>query len=115
MNILVQREDLLAEMGYKQPPQPKLLKMVDEVLGLLGDLLEPNLAFGEILDENSLPPFLLGAALKYVGAATLGPKLETKVKELFDERKPAESYILDTAAVPDEYLPTVFADSGPSS
>jgi hypothetical protein len=97
LNILVQREDLLAEMGYKQPPQPKLLKMVDEVLGLLGDLLEPNLAFGEILDENSLPPFLLGAALKYVGAATLGPKLETKVKELFDERKPAESYILDTA------------------
>ena len=97
MNILVQRKDLLAEMGYKQPPQPKLLEMADEVLALLGKLLEPNLVFREISDENNLPAFLSGAALKYVGAATLGPKLENKVKELFDGRRPAESYILDTA------------------
>jgi hypothetical protein len=97
LSIRVQREELLAEIGYRQPPQPRLLEMVDEMLGLLGDLIEPNLAFKEIPDENSLPPFLMGAALKYVGAATLGPKLENKVKELFDERKPAESYIMDTA------------------
>ena len=97
MNIRVQREDLLAEMGYKHPPQPKLLEMVDDMLGLLGDLIEPNLAFKEIPDENGVPPFLVGAALKYAGAATLGPKLDNKVKALFDERRPAESYILDTA------------------
>jgi len=97
LNLRVHREDLLAEMGYRQPPQPKLLEMVDEMLGLLGDLIEPNLAFKEIHGNKGLPPFLVGAALKYAGAATLGPKLENRVKELSDERKAAESYILDTA------------------
>ena len=97
MNIQVHREDLLKQIGYKEPPQPKLLEIVDEILGLLEDLVEPTQVFKEIQDEKDLPPFLMGAVLKYAGAATLGPKLENKVKDLFDEGKPAEAYILDTA------------------
>jgi hypothetical protein len=97
LNIQVHREDLLKQIGYKEPPQPKLLEIVDEILGLLEDLVEPTQAFKEIQDEKDLPPFLMGAALKYAGAATLGPKLENRVKDLFDEGKPAEAYILDTA------------------
>jgi len=97
LNIQVHREDLLKQIGYKEPPQPKLLKIVDEILGLMEDLVEPTQAFKEIQDEKDLPPFLMGAALKYSGAATLGPKLENRVKDLFDEGKPAEAYILDTA------------------
>jgi len=97
LNIKVSREDLLKQLGYKDPPQPRLLDMVLEMLGLLGGLVEPRLAFKEIQEENELPPFLSGAALKYAGAATLGPKLENKVKDLFDEGKAVEAYILDTA------------------
>lgn len=97
MIVRVHREELLEEMGYRRPPQPKLIDMVDEMLGLLRDLIEPHSVFKEIFDEKDLPPFLAGAVLKYAGAVTLGPRLENKVKELFDERKPAESYILDTA------------------
>ena len=97
MNIKVSRKDLLKQLGYKDPPQPRLLDMVLEMLGLLGGLVEPRLAFKEIQEENELPPFLSGAALKYAGAATLGPKLENKVKDLFEEGKAVEAYILDTA------------------
>lgn len=97
MNIKVSREDLLKQLGYKDPPQPRLLDMVLEMLGLLGGLVEPRLAFKEIQEENELPPFLSGAVLKYAGAATLGPKLENKVKDLFEEGKAVEAYILDTA------------------
>jgi len=97
LNIRVQREELLRQIGYRQPPESRLLKMIDDVLALLGDLIEHKLAFKVIQDEQSLPPFLVGAALKYAGGATLGQKLENKVKELFDEEKPAEAYILDTA------------------
>jgi hypothetical protein len=97
LNIQIHREDLLKQIGYKEPPQPKLLKIVDEILGLLKDLVEPRQGFKEIHDEKDLPPFLMGAALKYAGAVTLGPKLENKVKDLFDGGKPAEAYILDTA------------------
>lgn len=97
MNIQIHREELLKQIGYKEPPQPRLLEMVDEVLGLLEELIEPKQAFKEIEDQKDLPPFLIGAVLKYTGAATLGPKFENKVKDLFDEGKPAEAYILDTA------------------
>jgi len=97
LNIKVSREDLLKQLGYKDPPQPRLLDMVLEMLGLLGGLVEPRLAFKEIQEENELPPFLSGAALKYAGAGTLGPKLENKVKDLFEEGKAVEAYILDTA------------------
>ena len=97
MNIRIQMEDLLKEIGYSRPPQQKLLNLVEEVLGLLTDLIEPNLNFKEIQGQEDFPPFLIGADLKYAGAATLGPKLENKVKGLFDEGKPAEAYILDTA------------------
>lgn len=97
MKIQVPREDLLKQIGYRESPQPKLLRMTDEMLGLLRDLLEPRLSFKAIQGEEELPPFLMGAVLKYVGAATLGPKLESKVKDLFDESRPAEAYILDTA------------------
>jgi hypothetical protein len=97
LNIQVSREDLLKQIGYKEPPQPRLLDMAVEMLGLVEGLVEPRLAFKEIQDEKDLPPFLTGAVLKYAGAATLGPKLENKVKDLFDEGKPTEAYILDTA------------------
>ena len=97
MNIQVSREELLKQLGYKDPPQPRLLDMVLEVLGLLGDLVEPRLAFKGIQGDNELPAFLRGAVLKYAGAATLGLKLENKVKDLFDEGKAVEAYILDTA------------------
>jgi len=97
LSIQVHREDLLKQIGYGQPPQRKLLDMVDKMLGLLGDLIEPRHAFKDIQGESDLPPFLAGAVLKYIGAATLGPKLENKVKDLFDQGKPAEAYILDTA------------------
>jgi hypothetical protein len=97
LNIKVSRKDLLKQLGYKDPPQPRLLDMVLEVLGLLGGLVEPRLALKEIQEDNELPPFLSGAVLKYAGAATLGPKLENKVKDLFDEGKAVEAYILDTA------------------
>jgi hypothetical protein len=97
LTIQVPREDLLKQIGYREPPQPKLLEIVDEMLGLLKDLLEPRLAFKEIQDEKDLSAFLSGAVLKYAGAVTLGPKLEDKVKDLFDRGKPAEAYILDIA------------------
>jgi len=97
LKIQVPRQDLLKQIGYKESPQPKLLRMADEMLGLLDRLVEPRRTFKAILEEEDLPPFLIGAALKYVGAATLGPKLENRVKDLFEEGKPAEAYILDTA------------------
>lgn len=97
MKIRVPRQDLLKQIGYRESPQPKLLRMADEMLGLLKDLFEPRLSFKAIQGEEDLPPFLMGSVLKYVGAATLGPKLESKVKDLFDEGRPAEAYILDTA------------------
>lgn len=97
MNLQVSREDLLRRLGYKNPPQPRLAGMVVEMLSLLEGLIEPRLTFKGIEDEENLPPFLEGAVLKFVGAATLGPKLEDKVKGLFDEGKAAEAYILDTA------------------
>lgn len=97
MKIQVPREDLLKQIGYRESPQPKLLRMADDMIELLGDLLEPRLSFKAIQGEEDLPSFLIGGALTYVGAATLGPKLENKVKNLFDEGRPAEAYILDTA------------------
>jgi hypothetical protein len=97
LNIRIKREDLLKQLGYKQLPQPRLLGMVDEMLGLLVNLIEPKLAFKEIEGRKDLPPFFIGSALNYIGAATIGPRLENKVKDLFDEGQGAEAYILDTA------------------
>jgi hypothetical protein len=97
LNIQVPREDLLRQLGYREPPQPKLLSMVDQMLGLLEDLVEPRLAFKEMREKQDLPSFFVGAVVKYAGAATLGQKLENKVTDLFDNGKPAEAYILDTA------------------
>jgi hypothetical protein len=97
LNIQVSREHLLKQLGYKEPPQPNLLSMVDQMLRLLEDLIEPQLAFREIQGRQDLPSFFVGAVLQYAGAATLGQKLENKVTELFDHGKPAEAYILDTA------------------
>ena len=97
MNLQVSREELLKQLGYKASPQPRLMHMVVEMLGLVEGLLEPRLTFKEIGNEKDLPPFLSGAALRFAGAATLGPKLEDQVKDLFDRGKAAEAYILDTA------------------
>jgi hypothetical protein len=97
MNVQVTREELLKRLGYKQPPLAELLDRADEMLGLLEGLLEPVQGFKPIQDEKDLPPFLQGAILKYAGATTLGPNLENKVKDLFEEGKPAEAYFLDAA------------------
>ena len=97
MNLQVSREDLLKHLGYQKPPQPRFQGMVVEMLGLLEGLVEPQMAFIGIQEEKILPPFLAGAVLRYAGAVTLGPKLEERVKDLFDHGKPAEAYILDTA------------------
>jgi hypothetical protein len=97
LNLQVSREELLKQLGYRTSPQPKLLDLVAEMLGLMEGLLDPRRAFREIQDEKALPAFLYGALLKYAGAVTLGPRLEDKVKELFDCGKPAEAYILDVA------------------
>lgn len=97
MNIEISREEFLKQLGYKRTPQPRLMHMVVEMLGLLEEMVEPRLAFKEIQDVEHLPPFLAGAVLKYAGAATLGSKLEDKVKDLFEEGKAAEAYILDSA------------------
>lgn len=97
MNISVQREELLRELGYRRTPEPKILAIIEDVLALLDDLIEPNLVFKAIRNQESVPSFLAGASLKYTGSATLGPKLETRVKWLFDRGQPAEAYILDTA------------------
>jgi hypothetical protein len=97
LNLQVSREELLKQLGYKASPQPRLMHMVVEMLGLVEGLLEPRLTFKEIGNEKDLPPFLSGAALRFAGAATLGPKLEDQVKDLFDRGKAAEAYILDTA------------------
>jgi hypothetical protein len=95
--VQVTREELLKRLGYKQPPPAKLLNMAHKMLGLLEGLLEPTQGFKPIQDERDLPPFLQGAVLKYAGAITLGPNLENKVKALFEEGKPAEAFLLDTA------------------
>jgi hypothetical protein len=97
MKLQITREELLKQLGYRANPQPRLMHMVLEMIELLKGLLEPDLAFKKIMDETDLPPFLSGATLKYAGAATLGPKLEDKVKELFEQGRAAEAYILDTA------------------
>jgi len=97
LSVQVTREELLRQLGYKQPPPAKLLNIVDEMLGLFGELVEPARGFKPIREEKDLPPFLLGAVLKYAGATTLGPDLENKVRNLFEEGKPAEAYILDSA------------------
>jgi hypothetical protein len=97
LNLQVSREDLLKQIGYKDSPQPRLLDMAMEMLGLLEGLLEPKWVFREIQGEKDLPALLSGAVLKYAGAVTLGPKLEDQVKDLFDRGKPAEAYILDIA------------------
>ncbi len=97
MNIQVSREELLKQLGYKKTPQPRLQNMVVETIGLLESLVKPRMAFKEIQGEEDVPPFFTGALLTYAGAATLGLKLENKVKTLFDEGKAVEAYILDTA------------------
>ena len=97
MKLQITREELLKQLGYRASPQPRLMDMVVEMLGLVERLVEPRMTFKIIEDEENLPPFLSGAVLKYAGTATLGPKLEHKVKDLFDRGKAAEAYILDTA------------------
>jgi hypothetical protein len=97
MNVQVTREELLKRLGYKQPPPARLLNMADEMLGSLEGLLEPTHGFKLMEDENDLPLFLQGAVLKYAGATTLGPNLESKVKDLFEEGKPAEAFLLDAS------------------
>lgn len=97
MTILVQKGELLRELGYRQPPEGKILEVIDVVLAGLESVLEARLVFKAVADEEGLPPFFRGAALNYVGSATLGQKLEIRVKALFDRGESVEGYILDTA------------------
>lgn len=52
MNLQVSREELLKQLGYKASPQPRLMHMVVEMLGLVEGLSEPRLTFKEIGNEK---------------------------------------------------------------
>jgi len=78
LNIKVSREDLLKQLGYKDPPQPRLLDMVLEMLGLLGGLVERDWPSKKSKRRTNFRPFSAERALKYAGAGTLGPKLENQ-------------------------------------
>jgi hypothetical protein len=91
----VHRDDVLKEIGYKEPPSGKLLDLIDEMLKEGNSLIEPFTGFREVTGEKGLPRFLQGSALGYIAVISLGPGLETAVKELFDSGKPTEGYLLD--------------------
>lgn len=96
MSIRIPREELFKRIGYQDQPQSRLLDVADEMIEALAALAEPKRGFKAFRDKNDLPPFLLGATLKYSGALTLGPKLEDRVRDLFSRGKSVEAYILDT-------------------
>jgi hypothetical protein len=95
LRIEICRDDVLKQIGYKNPPQKVLLELIDTMLGSMEELLEPSMAYKEIQEATWVPPFLQGARLKYIGIATIGSGLERKVGELFEAGEPTEAYILD--------------------
>jgi hypothetical protein len=92
----IPRDDVLKQIGYKTPPEEKLLHLLDEMLELGREYLDPLMRFEEIDGSRDLPLFLHGAALSYVALASIGPGLEERVKEFFDSGRATEGYLLDT-------------------
>lgn len=78
MNIQIHREELLKQIGYKEPPQPRLLEMVDEVLGLLEELFEPKQAFKKSRIRKIFLLFSLERFLNIPGQQPWGRSLKTK-------------------------------------
>jgi hypothetical protein len=95
LRIEICRDDVLKQIGYKNPPQKVLLELIDTMLRSVEELLEPSMAYKEIQKAPWVPPFLEGARLKYIGIATIGSGLEKRVGELFEAGEPTEAYILD--------------------
>jgi hypothetical protein len=91
----IHREDVLQEIGYKEPPSGKLQHLIDEMLEEGNTLIDRFTRFREVTRERGLPRFLRGCVLGYIALTSLGPRLEAKVKELFDSGKPTEGYLLD--------------------
>ena len=96
MITTIHRDDVLKFLGYKQPPDTKILHLIDEMLEEGKSLAAPLMRFKEIAHEKDPPLFLHGAASSYIALASIGPRLETRSKELFGTGKPTEGYLLDT-------------------
>jgi hypothetical protein len=92
----IRRDDVLKFLGYKQTPDRKVLHLIDEMLEEGRSLAAPLMRFKAIAHEKDPPLFLQGAASSYIALASIGPRLETRSKELFDEGNPTEGYLLDT-------------------
>ena len=95
MREVVNRYDVLKEIGYKEPPAGKLQHLIDEMVEDGNALIEPFTVFREVTREKTLPRFLDGCAIGYIALTSLGTRLEARIKELFDSGKPAEGYLLD--------------------
>jgi hypothetical protein len=91
----IQREEVLKEIGYREPPSGKLQHLTDEMLEEANALILPFTRSREVSSERGLPRFLQGSALGYIALTSLGARLEARVKELFDSGKPTEGYLLD--------------------
>jgi hypothetical protein len=84
----IHRDDVLKQIGYKTPPEENLLHLLDEMLELGHEYLEPLMRFEEIDGSRDLPLFLHGAALSYVALASIGPGLEGRVKNFLTREEP---------------------------
>ena len=95
MREAIHREDVLKEIGYKEPPAGKLLHLIDQMLEEGNTFIDPLTRFREVTLERGVPLFLRGSALGYIALTSLGSRLEARAKELFDSGKPTEGYLLD--------------------
>jgi hypothetical protein len=92
----IQRDEVLKQIGYKNPPERNLLHLMDQMLELADTCLDPVMRFKEINGSGDLPLFLRGSSLSYTALATIGPRLEGRAKEFFDSGRAVEGYLLDT-------------------
>lgn len=95
MREAIQREDVLKEIGYREPPSGKLQHLIDDMLEEGNTLILPFTRFREVTSQKGLPRFLQGSALGYIALTSLGARLEARAKELFDSEQPTEGYLLD--------------------
>jgi hypothetical protein len=95
LSIQICRDDVLKQIGYKNPPEKNLLHLIDEMLELGNKYLEPIMRFKAVALSKDLPLFLHGAALSYIALASIGPALENRSKAFFDLGRATEGYLLD--------------------
>lgn len=55
MIATIPRDDVLKQIGYKTPPEEKLLHLIDEMLELGREYLDPLMRFEEIDGSRDLP------------------------------------------------------------